>query len=845
MRALFLRYGLKHHFGHKFRLLMVLLSLALGVAIFVSSYESVVAAQDAITASATAMSSSAEWEVSRGRYLGVEASLLPRIRALPGAIAAPVIEATVVTLKPAKGSLLVIGLDLDSDASAKLYRGKLDSDLLSFVKLRLSANGILLTGRFAATNHLQEGADLTLLATGGAQTFNVAGVVTDKKLDAMASGNLAFMDVHQVESSFGKPGIVDRIEVAGVGYDKLKTLCPSCQIEKPGQLSSAAYDAIGRIKSLLGVSVIALLVGVLLIYNTVQVSVLERLKDIAILRSIGATRIQVFALLLTEWFVIGVIGSSLGLIIGSGLAVALVEYTKRTVNTMVPLVGEAHVVIGPMLIGVGFFIGIGTALVAAFFPVWAAANVHPLEILRPYSYRRAHRYTLVAIIGAVIFLGSNLFVATQSVAFEVGIAITGGEFLGMALLFPLVVLVIGKWLRKLLTGLKMPGPFLALDSLLKSPHRTAFTIMTFGCALMMTIATETLVGGFQKSMGTWMNSAFPFDLSVMGNDLASSVYGNQVLQKALVDKLRGVKGVRDAYAVRKLFTPFRGQDVMAIGADIPRYLQARRDKKMEMWPPQLQDPAVLRQFRAGEGAFVSDNFAELFGIKPGQMLVLDTPTGQHQLRVLGEVDDYSWSHGGFILDLGALEQYWKDDAISYIDLSVVPGYGLADVKSKVQMAASGDRAAFVYDRHEIKEVTDSVLDQTVAMANLQAAIAIFIGVLGMVNAIWIGVMNRKREIALWRAIGVTRRQIGLFVLYEGLFVSLVAALVGAIGGLYGGWVPLRAFSFEATGYLYPLVVPWPHLIFIVTLAQFLGLAAGLIPARNAANLPILDSIGYE
>jgi len=824
---------------------MVLVSLALGVAIFVSSYESVVAAQVAITASANEMSSKAEWEVSQGRYLGISESVLDKLRAIPGSVATPIIEATVSTTGTHPESLLVIGLDLDSDANSKLLGVTSDVDFTPFIKLRLAGSGVVLSKTFADKHRLTEGSEVAFRSGDSQKQVPVVGFVTGKKLALIGGGNFGFMDIHEVERDFGKPGLVDKIEVAGISKTQIEHACPSCQIERPGKLGSAAEDALGRIKSLLGVSVIALLVGILLIYNAVQVSVLERLQDIAILRSIGATRIQIFTMLLAEWFVIGMVGSAAGIGVGSGLAIALVEYTKRTVNTMVPLVADAHVQVGLPLIIAAMIVGTGTALVAAFSPIWTAANVRPLEILRPYSYRRTHRYGPAAVAGLVLFVLANVVVATQSVSFPIGIGITGVEFFGMALMFPQVVFVVGSRMRILLRRFRNPAPYLALDGLLKTPHRTAFTMMTFGCALMMIVATETLVSGFRASTGMWMNSAFPFDLSVMGNDLASNVYGNQVLPTPMVDRMRGLPGVMSAYSVRKLFTPYKGQDVMAIALEMDRYLNARQQKGMGVWPPELHDPAVLAEFKTGKAAFVSSNFAQLYGVHSGDVLTVDTPSGKLALNVLGLVDDYSWQHGAFILDLATLEHWWKDDGVSYIDVSVAPGHALAEVKEKVEAAASTDRAAFTYDKAEIRDVTNSVLEQAVAMANLQASIGILIGVLGIVNSIWIGVMNRKREIALWRSIGVTKRQVGQIILFEGLFVALVAAFVGSIGGLYGGWVPLRAFSFEVTGFLYPLVVPWSEIGFELILALTLGLVAGALPARQATKLPILDSIGYE
>jgi len=824
---------------------MVLVSLALGVSIFVSSYESIVAAQDSIEASSKTMAGKAEWQVSRGRFLGVEESLVDRIRKIPGAIAAPVIESAISTGPPHSHSFLLVGLDLDSDSMAKLYGNEVGEDAAAFLSLRLSSGGMLLADSYAHRNRLEEGSYLPLQAKDSVKPIKVVGLLHNKLLSAGAGGNIGFMELHAAEKLLGTPGIVDRIDVAGITKTDLERACPQCQIEPPGQLSSAAGDALGRIHSLLGVSVIALLVGVLMIYNSVQVSVSERLKDIAIIRSIGATKVQVFGFLLAEWLIIGLVGSGFGVVLGLGLAYALVEYTKRTINSMVPLMGDAHVHSSPALVAAGLIVGVGTTMVAAFFPIWTAANVRPLEILRPYTFRRSHHYFMAACVGLALCVVSNLAIAEVSVSMVVGLCITGFVFLGVALLFPEIVLVLAAVVRPVLKRTRKPEPFLALDGLIKTPHRTAFTIMTFGCALAMTVATETLVEGFRVSTGQWMNAAFPFDISVMGNDLASSVYGNQVLPESLLKDLRSVPGVGKVYGVRKLLTPFHSADVMVIGVDTQQYLDARKDKGLGDWPPNFNDPVVKPQFMNGTGAFVSSNFEALYHLHPGDLMQFRTPSGQVALRNLGVVDDYSWSHGALIIDRKVLVSTWRDESLSYIDISVAPGASIGSVKSQVVAVSSQNRSAFAYDRREIREVTDSVLQQVVQMANLQAAIAVLIGMLGIVNAIWIGVMNRRKEIALWRSIGMTRRQITGIILYEGFFVSVVAALIGVGGGLYGGWVPLRVFSFGITGYIYPMVVPWMHVFLVTFLALVLGLGAGLLPAIHAAKLPILDAIGYE
>ncbi|MDR3691207.1 MAG: FtsX-like permease family protein [Fimbriimonas sp.] len=845
MRTLLFRYSFKHHRAHRLRLAMVILSLALGVAIFVSSYESIVAAQNSIEASAKTMAGKTKWQVSRGRFLGIEEALVERIRRIPNAIAAPIIESTVSTAAPHGHSFLLIGLDLDSDSLMKLYGGEVGDDLSSIVALKMSPSSVLVPMAYARKFGLRQGAWMTLQTNAGPKRVVVAGLLRNPRMALAAGGSVGFMELHAAQDVLGTLGLVDRIDVAGVSRADLMVACPQCQVVPPGQLSSAAGDALGRIHSLLGVSVIALLVGVLLIYNSVQVSVLERLKDIAIIRAVGATKLQVFAFLLAEWFVIGLVGSTAGIGLGYLLAYELIEYTKRTVNSMVPLIGEAHVSIDPAFVAAGLVVGIGTALIAAFFPIWTAAHVRPLEILRPYTFRRKHRYFAAACAGIAICVVGNFIIADASMSMAVGLCVTGMVFLGVALLFPQVVLGLSALGRPWLVKIRRPEPYLALDGLIKTPHRTAFTIMTFGCALAMTVATETLVEGFRVSTGQWMNSAFPFDISIVGNDLASSVYGNSTLAVSSLTGVRQVPGVSLAYGVRQLLTPFKGADVMAIGVDTQDYLDARKARQLGDWPSNFGEPGIKSAFTGGSGAFVTANFEALYHLHKGDRMTFVSPSGPVELKVLSVIDDYSWSHGAIIVDRELLKKRWRDDLLSYIDVSIARGASLDDVKGRVAIEAGKDRSAFAYDRREIRQVTDSVLEQAVQMANLQAMIAVVIGMLGIVNAIWIGVMNRRREIALWRCIGVSRRQVTRIILFEGLFVSVVAAVLGALGGLYGGWVPLRIFSFEITGYIYPMVVPWLHVLAVAALALVLGLLAGLPPALHAAKLPILDAIGYE
>jgi putative ABC transport system permease protein len=180
-----------------------------------------------------------------------------------------------------------------------------------------------------------------------------------------------------------------------------------------------------------------------------------------------------------------------------------------------------------------------------------------------------------------------------------------------------------------------------------------------------------------------------------------------------------------------------------------------------------------------------------------------------------------------------------------VDVRIQPGSDREEMRARLAAALSGRFALFVYDKEQIRRVSDDVLVQTVAVADIQVIIAIVIGFLGIVNSQLISVLQRTREIGLLRAVGMTRRQVARTVVIEGVLVALVGGVIGVIGGLVGGWLPLRLFTFAITGYLYPPVVPWRHVLLCLAVAIFVGFLASILPARRAARLHIFDAISYE
>ncbi len=845
MTALLQFFSLRHLRMHLLRGLLGLAAVALGVALFVSSNVTITSVRASMQETARSLAGEAQWRVTRGRSLGVDLALLDRIRTLPHVIAAPVIQSSAVLVEPRDGTLLILGVDFWNDSLLRLYRFQGQADMSAFVTTAFVPDGIVVTGEFARRHGLHIGSRLRLNTPHGLQDLHVTGLLEESGPARALGGNFAIMELSAAQRLFGRPGFVDRIEVAHATREQLEKLCPGYEIEPAARGASMLEDALARIDSLQAVSLIALLVGLIIIYNSVQISVVERLKEIGTLRALGATRRQIFGILLIEWFLVGLAGSLLGIGLGYALSKGLLAYTSRTLNAMIPLIDIREVKITALTMVLALVLGVGATAVATAIPAWNVIHMTPLELLRPYGLRAFSRYGRGFAVGAVCFcLGAGL-VALTRISPAAGLAATSLVFLGVAMMLPGILLQLAYRVRPMLQRLFRLEGFLAADNMIKFPQRTALTAVTLGGALAMMVATATVVEGFRAATSAWITQALPFDFAVMGTDFSTSIYSDQTVPGTLETALRRAPGVEMTYGVRLAFAEYRGSDILIIGIETRAFLETHRRRGMSDWAKQLADPHIVDQLTSGVGIAVSENFAALFGIESGDKIELPTPSGPRSFKVLRTIEDYSWPHGVVLMDLDVLRTLWKDDRLTYVDVRTQPGSDRESMRTRLASALSGRYSLFVYDKEQIQRVSDDVLVQTVAVANVQVIIAIVIGFLGIVNSQLISVLQRTREIGLMRAVGMTRRQVARMVVIEGVFIALVGGIIGVGGGLAGGWLPLRLFTFAITGYRYPLVVPWRHLLLSLAVAVFVGFLASIVPAQRAARLQILDAIGYE
>jgi putative ABC transport system permease protein len=848
VKALFRYFSWRYLRSHPIRVFLSVMSVALGVALFASIDVSNSSTEAAFRRTVKRLAGNAQLQVVRNRATGLDEEILKKLDGLEGIKAAPVLQ-TSTTLPGSPGMVLLLGLDLAREASFRLWDvaegEKPQINPLAF----LGGDMIIVSRSFAARHRLKLSGRFTIDTTTGPRPVTVAAIFKDEGPAKAFGGNIAVMPLKTAQRLFRRQGSIDRVEILVQGdvdaaARRLReAIGPEYVVRPPPTQNSFLDEALTRLRALMGIGVVALLVGIFIIYNSVSISVIERVREIGTLRAIGATRAQIFQVVLLEWMTLGFVGSVLGLGLGMLLAKSLITIWTKEVNQVTMIVDITQLVVLKRTVVGSLAIGTLTTLIAAFFPARAAMSITPIEMLRRsvLLMKSAERYTRTFASG-VGCIGVSLFFTMGPPRFEgIGLIASFFAFLGAGLVMPQLTLWIGRAaMPAMRRAFRLLG-FLAADNIVKFPQRTALTVIALAGALAMMVSSSSMVAGIKVRSADWMEDAFPFDCTVSSIDYNTSLYTNATLPDEVPAQVASVEEIDFAYGVRSTLQDYGEKDVMIFAIEMDKYarMQGLRGRHGFVLP------GTLPELLAGRGVVVSENFSKLHRVKKGGSIELMTPKGPLKLAVLGTYEEYSWPQGAVFIHRAVYLEHWGDPALSYLDMKFKAGASREAGRKKLQELLAVKHRLFVYDVADLKQLADTTMDNTLMLLNVQVALAIVIGFFGIVNTLLISVMSRTREIGLLRAVGMTSSQVARMILIESFVMAGVGALLGIGLGLAGARWPLAFHVEQVSGYWLPLYVPWMTIAIAAGASVLIGIVASLLPSRRAARINILEAITYE
>src|SRR3954453_3131628 len=689
------------------------------------------------------------------------------------------------------------------------------------------------------------GNSIGAFSDGPVRQYRVAGIVRFKSSDT-GGGTFAVFDLATAQRLVDKKGKLDEIQVAArggvsaaAGAKGIRPLLPQTAqgrtAEAQGEkASSDTAKGLGIFRTvLLAFGGIALFVGSFVIANTMSITVAQRTRELATLRTLGASRRQVLRSVVLESVVVGLLASIAGLFLGLGIAQALISLLDA-LGLGIPGGG---LVFATRTVVVSLLVGSVIALLASLRPALRATRVDPIAAVRegaalPAS--RLARYGLVTSLGvialAVVILGYGVFAN----GLAIGVRMLSLGF-GSILLFIGVTLVAPRLMGPLVAVPGAPGARiagtagkLARDNARRNPSRTAST----AAALMIGLALMTFVAilgqGLNSSFTDAVNKQFIGDYAVLSN-------GNPVTDKAAraagsAPNVKALSEVRQGSA--RVFG--KTVDVNGVDGNLTKVIGMTWKRGSDAVPGQL----------GRNGAFVAEDTGTSHDLTVGSPLRLKSPTGRIlPLQVEGifeEPTDGNSPFGRIAMSKASYDASFPGRENSFTLVNLRGGPNAANT-ANLNRALAGFPDAEVKTRDEFRSDQINQMKTLLNIVYALLGLSVIVSLFGIVNTLILTVFERTRELGMLRAIGMTRRQVRRMIRHESIVTALIGATFGiAIGAFLAGLV---AHALSDQGVLF--VVPYTTLGIFVLLAILAGIVAAILPARRASRLNVLEALQYE
>ncbi len=640
----------------------------------------------------------------------------------------------------------------------------------------------------------------------------------------------------------GKRGRLDEIDASarqGIAPEqaarRLRAALPARAVVRTGRqqasdLSSQIRDNLGFLRTaLLAFAGISLFVGAFIIFNTFSITVAQRTREFALLRTLGAHRRQVMSSVLTEGLVLGVLGAALGLGLGIGLASGL-RSLFSAVGVDLP---SGSTVIAARTVVVSLVVGTVVTLVSSVMPALRATRVPPVAALREGAVLppgRAARFAFPIAVAVTLLgfglLAGGLFGGAPS---NTALSLTGGGaaalFLGVALLSPRLVPPLAGVLGRPIERVSGITGRLARENAMRHPGRTAAT----AAALMVGVALVGFASIFAASAKTTIHDAVSNGSRAQA--IVQNTNGFGPFSPRAASAVAGVDGVRRVSALRFSGGRALGEKLNVVGIDPQTFTGLYNVRS---------GGGALASLGPGQAA-VSKKLADAHDLRAGQTLQVRTPLKRTvSLRVAGVVDDKGRLTGDLTIATSVAEREFGANQDGLLFVGFAPGADEQRVRRQIDALLS--RSFPQVEALSNQEFIDNQVGQVNQLLYLiyaLLALAVIVSLFGIVNTLVLSITERTRELGMLRAVGTSRRQVKRMIRYEAVITALIGGVLGA--GL--GVVLAILVSRVIDGF--HLTVNPVTIVVLLVLSAVAGVGAAVLPARRAARLDVLQALAYE
>jgi putative ABC transport system permease protein len=725
------------------------------------------------------------------------------------------------------------------------------TDVTALNPLRLLPGGqpprtgsqVVIDKHSADVGHFKVGDTVTVLTQGPPATYTITGIATWGGADSPLGATITAFDPATAERVLGQPGMVSQIDVQaapGVSQSQLLSRIqaaihdPKIEAVSGQAVTAEGQQTVRQAMSFVGVfllifAFIALFVGSFVIFNTFSIIVAQRLRELALLRAVGASRRQVMASVLGESLVIGVIASAAGLVAGIGLAVVL-KTGLSALGFDIPATG---LVVSPRTVIVGLLAGTLVTMVSAVAPAIRAARIPPVTALQdgaaeptqPPVRRAALGGLLVA--GGAAVLAAGLFGHMGNRVMLVGVGAVA-VFVGIAALGPYVARAASQVIGAPLAMQGAAGR-LGQQNAMRNPSRSAATAAALMVGVTLVSLISVLAASAKASVNSTIDSAVKADFVISNGAIAGGSSGfspNLERSLSVIPQVSSVAGLRSG--VVRIY----GKTTAVVATDP---VKAAALFNIGVTQGQLASMTAA-------GIAVSNQIAGSQHLKIGSPVAVTFPATGTRTFTVQAIYDVRQLAGDYILPLAAATANFPQTLDIDVFVKLAPGVSESAGRHAISGVLTSYPNATLMDQIQFKAQQAQQVNQLLNLMYGLLALGVVIALIGIANTLVLSIYERTRELGLLRAVGTTRGQLRSMVRSESLVIALFGTVEGLVLGMLFGWAIVAAMRNQGITHL---VFPVQQLLIIAGLAGLAGFVAAIAPARRAAKLNILQAVTTE
>jgi putative ABC transport system permease protein len=807
--GLLLKFSLRHLIRQGWQTILLIIGILLGVAVVIAIDYANESSKKAISLSTQSITGKATHQILASGSGIPEEYFADMVRNGVFNEASPVIEGYVNVSEFDQQAILILGIDPLLDFPFRQYYGDDDGQLNQLISIISESNTGIIAQDLADEFVIQLGDVINYIFEGKPGKLKIVGFIsTDEPIARESLKGMIIVDISTAQTAFNKTGTLDRIELIINQPNEesiVKSQLPSgLVIRSTNDQNQQLSNMVGAFQlNLTALSLLALVVGGFLIYNTMTFSVIQRRELIGLYRSIGFYRSEIFFMIIFEALVIGFIGTIFGVLVGIALGRETVNLILQTINDLYYVTTVKSVSIPTVSVIKGILLGIFATILVSIPPAIEATQVTPrsAKIRSGYEDKVRKNLIFISFFGVLLFIVSYYLLYSpyfQNLwwAFGATLLVVIGFSILAALGLYLILPILSKILKKYI-GL-IPG--MAARELYRSLSRTAVAVSSLMVAVSVTIGMAMMINSFRYTVSIWLRETLAGDIYIsVPNQFTnrSSAYIDQESVRAIyeypdinkIDTLLSTSGISD----------FGDLQINVITNDEIAY--ERIFTKTGAPIENIWNNLLL------EKILIAEPLANRFDLDINDLLPIETPAGKVSFEIIGIFSDYTTSQGYIMMPRSVFEKYWKNEEITAISINLDKDKNVNDAVQEIKSrVGQNNQQLLVRSNQSLRDDVMVVFDRTFAITNALRFIATMVSFIGILSATLIILLDRKREFGMLKAIGFRQKELNQLVLTEtgliGFFAGIFAIPTGIVISLILVYViNLRSFGWTIQFYL--------------------------------------------